>query len=240
VKGGKIAKELFVRCAKCATRLCDPVIRAHEVSSVDEAPRFCPMKLFPKVIEQAIREYNKTEVKEFARLASVQEFECYEQTGKGLRTKFPRIEELIQFADKCGYHKLGIAFCIGLANEARMLTDILENKGFSVVSVCCKLGATAKERIGIKPEQKIEGPESWESMCNPIAQAEVLNTEKVDLAIMLGLCIGHDTLFIKYCRVPMTVLAVKDRVTGHNPLAALYLSQSYYGRLLEKRERADA
>jgi uncharacterized metal-binding protein len=55
----------------------------------------------------------------------------------------------------------------------------------------------------------------------------------------LGLCIGHDTLFIKYCRVPMTVLAVKDRVTGHNPLAALYLSQSYYGRLLDKRERAD-
>ncbi|RLC63210.1 MAG: hypothetical protein DRI01_05620 [Chloroflexi bacterium] len=56
---------------------------------------------------------------------------------------------------------------------------------------------------------------------------------------MLGLCIGHDTLFIKYCRVPMTVLAVKDRVTGHNPLAALYLSQSYYGRLLVKEKRAD-
>jgi len=197
------------------------------------------MKLFPELIEKAIMEYNKTEVKEFARLASVQEFECYEQTEKGLRTKFPRIEELVQFADKCGYHKLGIAFCIGLVNEARMLTDILENKGFRVVSVCCKLGATAKERIGIKPEQKIEGPENWESMCNPIAQAEVLNAEEVDLAIMLGLCIGHDTLFIKYCRVPMTVLAVKDRVTGHNPLAALYLSQSYYGRLLAKRKRAD-
>jgi len=234
-----MAKELHAMCTRCTKTLCDPVIEANDVPSVDEAPRFCPMKLFPKVIEQAIREYDRPEVKEFARLASVQEFECYEQTEKGLRTKSPRIEELIQFADKCGYHKLGIAFCIGLANEARMLTNILEKKGFSVVSVCCKLGATAKERIGIKPDQKIEGPECWESMCNPIAQAEVLNTEKVDLAIMLGLCIGHDTLFIKYCRVPMTVLAVKDRVTGHNPLAALYLSQSYYGRLLDKRERAD-
>jgi uncharacterized metal-binding protein len=234
-----MAEEFPAMCARCAKRLCDPVIGANEVPFVDGAPHFCPMKLFPKVVEQAIREYDKKDVKEFARLASVQEFECYEQTGKGLRTKFPRIEELIQFADKCGYHKLGIAFCIGLANEARMLTDILESKGFSVASVCCKLGATAKERIGIKPEQKIEGPESWESMCNPIAQAEVLNTEKVDLAIMLGLCIGHDTLFIKYCRVPMTVLAVKDRVTGHNPLVALYLSQSYYGRLLDNKERAD-
>ena len=59
-------------------------------------------------------------------------------------------------------------------------------------------------------------------MCNPIAQAEILNTEGVDFAVMLGLCIGHDTLFIKYCRVPMTVIAVKDRVTGNNPAAALY------------------
>jgi len=234
-----MGEEFPAMCARCTKRLCDPVIGVNEVPSIDGAPHFCPMKLFPKVVKQAIREYDKTDVKEFARLASVQEFECYEQTGKGLRTKFPRIEELIQFADKCGYHTLGIAFCIGLANEARMLTDILESRGFSVASVCCKLGATAKERIGIKPEQKIEGPESWESMCNPIAQAEVLNTEKVDLAIMLGLCIGHDTLFIKYCRVPMTVLAVKDRVTGHNPLAALYLSQSYYGRLLDNKERAD-
>jgi uncharacterized metal-binding protein len=71
-------------------------------------------------------------------------------------------------------------------------------------------------------------------MCNPITQAEVMNAENVDLAIMLGLCIGHDILFIKYCRVPMTVIAVKDRVTGHNPLAALYLSDSYYARLMSK------
>ena len=51
------------------------------------------------------------------------------------------------------------------------------------------------------------------------------------LAIMLGLCIGHDTLFIKYCEAPLTVLAVKDRLLAHNPLAALYLSDSYYRRL---------
>lgn len=32
----------------------------------------------------------------------------------------------------------------------------------------------------------------------------------------------------------MTVIAVKDRVTGHNPLATLYLSSSYYARLMSK------
>jgi hypothetical protein len=30
------------------------------------------------------------------------------------------------------------------------------------------------------------------------------------------------------------VMAVKDRVFGHNPLAALYLSGSYYRRLMTK------
>ena len=233
-----MVKEFHPMCARCTKVVCHPAIRANEVPLFDETPPFCPMRLCPELIDKAVSEYDKPEVKEFARLASLQEFECYEWTEEGLRTKIPRIEELIQFADKCGYHKLGIAFCVGLRNEARMLTDILENKGFEVVSVCCKLGATAKEKIGIKPEQKIRGPERWESMCSPIVQAEILNAEAVDLAIMLGLCVGHDTLFIKYCRVPMTVLAVKDRVTGHNPLAALYLSQSaYYGRLLTKRNK---
>jgi len=75
-------------------------------------------------------------------------------------------------------------------------------------------------------------PEMFEPICNPIAQAEVINAEGVDLAVQLGLCVGHDSLFIKYCRVPTTVLAVKDRVLGHNPLAAVYLSKGpYYSRL---------
>lgn len=223
-------------CAKCGKRVCEPRLGAGESPPLTEAPPFCPMKLHSAVIERALSEYEKPEVREFARLASLQEFECYERAPNGLRTKIPRIEETIQFARKCGFKKLGLAFCLGLAREARTLTEILELHGFEVISVGCKLGAAPKERIGLRPEEKIAGPERWESMCNPIAQAEVLNTEQVDLAIMLGLCVGHDTLFIKYCRVPLTVLAAKDRVTGHNPLAALYLSSSYYRRLLGQTE----
>jgi uncharacterized metal-binding protein len=229
-----MAKVKSPACAKCPIKACSPGIKAEEVPSIEKAPDFCPMKLMPDVIEKAVAEYNKPEIKEFARLSSVQEFECYENLPDGLRTKNPRILELIQFARKCGYKKLGLAFCGGLDYEARLLTEVLENKGFEVISVRCKVGATPKENIGIKPEEKIDGPENWESMCNPIVQAEIINAEKVDLAIMLGLCIGHDTLFIKYCRVPMTVIAVKDRVTGHNPLATLYLSNSYYSRLMKK------
>lgn len=228
-------KGIEPNCAKCPVEACMPHIKSDEKPSFTAAPNYCPVKGMPETFAKAMTEYATAEVKEFARLASIQEFECYEQTEEGRMTKNPRIVELIEFAHKCGYQRLGLAFCGGLSSEARTLTEILENQGFEVISVRCKVGGVPKEKIGIKPQEKIAGPESYEAMCNPIVQAEILNQQKVDLAVMLGLCIGHDTLFLKYCHVPVTVIAVKDRVTGHNPLAALYLANSYYSRLKSKR-----
>ncbi len=221
------------QCARCPTRICEN--RNGKMNegapSMQKLPGFCPMKLMPEVFAQAAAEYDTSAVREFARLASVQEFQCFERLSDGVRAKLPRIEELIQFARKCDYKKLGIAHCGGLLEEAGILTDILEKNGFEIVSVQCKAGCVPKEEIGIQPDEKIVGPQNWETMCNPIAQAMIINRAQVDMAIMLGLCIGHDTLFIKYCDVPLTVLAVKDRVLAHNPLAALYHSNSYYRRL---------
>ena len=73
-----------------------------------------------------------------------------------------------------------------VSQEAGIVTDILEKAGFEVVSARCKMGAVPKETIGITQEQKIGGPLSCETMCNPIAQAEIMNAEKVDMAVMLG------------------------------------------------------
>lgn len=67
-----------------------------------------------------------------------------------------------------------------------------------------------------------------EAMCNPVFQAKLLNRGQVDFNVLLGLCVGHDALFFQFSQVPTTVLAVKDRVTGHNPLAAVYQADSYY------------
>jgi uncharacterized metal-binding protein len=228
-----MAKEAYPRCALCPVKLCENrgAAAGGELPSLEKAPPFCVMKLMPEVFPEALKEYDDPAVAEFARKASIQEAECYEKTPDGPRTRLPRIEELIQFARKCGYTTLGLAHCGGLAEEARLLTGILENNGFKVVSVQCKAGGVPKERIGVPSECKIADPDQWETMCNPIAQARVLNKAKVDLAVMLGLCIGHDTLFIKHIEVPLTILAVKDRVLGHNPLAALYTSGSYYRRL---------
>ena len=228
-----MADKRVPQCARCRARICENLGgKGHEdPPSLEKLPAYCPMKIMPEVFAEAAAEYEKPDVREFARLASVQEFQCYERLSDGIRAKLPRIEELIQFARKCSYKKLGIAHCGGLIKEAGMLTEILQNNGFEVISVQCKAGAVPKEEIGIQPHEKIPGPEKWETMCNPIAQAMIINRSEIDLAIMLGLCIGHDTLFIKYCNVPLTVLAVKDRLLAHNPLAALYLSDSYYGRL---------
>ncbi|MFC1895143.1 DUF1847 domain-containing protein [Thermodesulfobacteriota bacterium] len=230
---------MLSECAKCKVRICYPRIKTGEpFPSIDKAPRSCPMRRMPDIINQARDEYQEPDIKEFARLASVQEYECYELAPDGIRTKNTRLDELIQFLQKCNYQKLGIAFCAGLTTETAMLTEVLEDKGFSVASVCCKVGQIPKEDIGILEDEKIAGPGRVETMCNPITQALVLNAEEVDLAVMLGLCIGHDTLFIRYCRVPLTVLAVKDRVLGHNPLAALYLSRSpYYSRFRIKADK---
>jgi len=202
----------------------------------DQGPANCPTKTKRDVIQQALAEYDKPEVKEFARQASVQEFECYLNLPEGITPRHPRVEEVVQFAKKMGYKKLGIAFCGGLMDEARLLAEILENRGFNVVSVCCKAGGTAKETIGITEEQKIKGPGTWESMCSPITQAKILNDEGTEFNIAVGLCVGHDSLLFKYTDAPTTVLVAKDRVFGHNPVAGLYLSHSYYRKLLRKED----
>jgi len=233
-----VRENMLSECAKCRIRICDPRMKTGKpLPSIDKAPPYCPMRRMPEIFNQASDEYQQSGVYEFARLSSVQEYECYEPTSEGFRTLNTRLDELIQFSQKCHYQKLGIAFCTGLDAEAAILTEVLEDKGFSVASVRCKAGQREKEDIGIV-EEKIAGPDRVETMCNPIAQALVLNAEKVDLAVMLGLCTGHDTLFIRYCRVPLTVFAVKDRVLGHNPMAALYLSQSdYYSRFRIKTNK---
>lgn len=216
-----------IECAKCTKVVCDSKL-------FDQGPSNCPTKVKAEVIKQALLEYDKPEVKEFARQASIQEFEGYMNLPEGRTPRNPRVEEVVQFAKKMGYRKLGIAFCVGLAAEAKTLTTILENRGFDVVSVRCKAGGIPKERIGITEEQKIKGPGSFESMCSPITQAEILNSEGTEFNILVGLCVGHDSLFFKYSHAPVTVLIAKDRVFGHNPAAGLYLSNSYYRKLLRK------
>jgi len=193
----------------------------------------CPTLTRQDVLADSNKEYELPDQREFARQASIQEAECYanrHQRPYVMQPTKTRIVEICEFAERMGYKRLGLAFCAGLIREAKDVAEILKGRGFDVVSVVCKAGRTPKELIGITdPEKIFQGTE--EAMCNPIYQAKILNNERVDFNVLLGLCVGHDSLFFQYAEAPTTVLAVKDRVTGHNPLAAIYLADSYYKKI---------
>ncbi len=147
--------------------------------------------------------------------------------------KLTRVEEIIAFAKKINVKKIGIATCIGLMNETKIFAKILKAKGIESYCVICKVGSTDKTEVGVQEELKIlKG--CHEALCNPVLQAKLLNKEKTDLNVIVGLCVGHDSLFIKYSKAPVTTLITKDRVLGHNPAAALYTSGFYYKRLLDE------
>jgi uncharacterized metal-binding protein len=216
-------------CAACDRALPQKICYTGKGSGA----KGCPTLTEKKVLVDANREYDIPKIREFARQASIQEGECY--ANRHLRpyvmepTK-TRLVEISEFAKKMGYQRLGLAFCIGLAKETRVVEDILKEHGFEVISILCKAGRTPKETIGVRDEEKIyQGTD--EAMCNPIYQAKRLNLAGTEFNILLGLCVGHDSLFFKYADAPTTVLAVKDRITGHNPLAAIYLSDTYYRKI---------
>jgi uncharacterized metal-binding protein len=136
-----------------------------------------------------------------------------------------RIEETIEFARRMGYRRIGIAFCVGLSEEASRIHEVLD-RHFDVYSVCCKVCAIPKNTFDLKP---VRG-EADETMCNPIGQAEILNRNETDLNLIVGLCMGHDIAFTQHSRAPVSTLVVKDRVLTHNPCGAIY--SRYYMRRL--------
>jgi len=132
-----------------------------------------------------------------------------------------RIEEIILFSEMMNYEKIGMAFCLGLEEESRIIHSIFK-KHFKVYSVCCKICGIDKSDFNL---EKIHENRK-ESMCNPIGQAWFLNKKKTDLNIIIGLCMGHDLLFTEHSQAPVTTLVVKDRILAHNPLGAVY--SKYY------------
>lgn len=195
----------MMQCSKCPNTACKD-------NDLSKAPNGCPSVECEDVFAEARKQYDKPIVRKTSQIAA-----HVEATGY---MKWPRVQELIVFANKMKYKKIGIAFCIGLKEEAKILTKILEKKDFEVVSGICTQGCLQKKELGIPDEDTFTGAD--EVGCNPVGQAYYLNSQKTDLNVVVGLCIGHDINFIKHSEPPTTVLVVKDRVTTHNPCAVLY------------------
>ncbi len=202
------------KCAYCGVFACYR-------GEVERAPDFCPMKSLGDVLDRARNEYFKSDhLRRLAVCASMVEGEGY--------MKWPRLREVIEYAKKLGIKKIGIAFCIGLRSEARLVSRALENAGFNVYSVCCKVGGINKGDVGLSREYWLS-KRDFEAICNPVGQAMVLNAIGTELNIVVGLCVGHDSIFYMYSKAPVVTLIAKDRVTGHNPVAVIY--SGYYKRL---------
>lgn len=128
-----------------------------------------------------------------------------------------RLEETVEFCKFMGYKKIGMAFCIGLNQEAKLIEQYFAQH-FEVYSVCCKVCGVEKATMEL--EQIKEG--TRETMCNPLMQAKLLQEKEVEFCVTVGLCVGHDALFTGACTTPVSCLVAKDRVLAHNPLGAVY------------------
>ncbi|MBT5074082.1 MAG: DUF1847 domain-containing protein [Kordiimonadaceae bacterium] len=202
---------------------CPPKVRAcRQGESEQRGPGYCPSKIAEEELGDALEKYNDPEILKIAQVSARVESEGY--------CKWTRVEEICQFAKKMGFKKIGIATCISFVDHANTLSQILESHGFEVASAACKNGSVAKEDIGLRDDEKIR-PGAHESMCNPVSQAELLNAAGCEFNVVLGLCVGHDSMFFKHSEGLATTLVAKDRVLAHNPIGALNLADSYFSRI---------
>ena len=202
-------------CAQCTIHAC-------REAEQGKMPKNCPMHN-RQLMQDALALYSLEENHKFYVTASEIEAIGYCQ--------WPRVKETMEFCKMMGYKKVGMAFCWGLRNEAKVVDTLFRRAGFQMVSVICKTGGVNKAACGI-PEEHTLRPGVHESMCNPIAQAKLLNEQKTDFNIALGLCVGHDSLFYKYAEAPVTTLIAKDRVLAHNPAGAIYCADGYFSKRL--------
>lgn len=231
-----MSEETPTSCSKCNAvwqKLGTTNCWSGDPATAPPIPGNCPSANYGDVVTETFNEYRgDSEDARIAFVAARVEGLCYQPVlgSDAVNARWTRVEDTIAFAKLMGYTRIGIATCLGLLDESERLSAILRAQGFEPLSVCCKAGSIDKLELGLAESDKVR-PGSFEPACNPIAQAEILNRQGTGMNIILGLCIGHDMLFNKHSQAPVTTLVVKDRVTGHNPVAVLYGQNFYYKRL---------
>lgn len=208
-------------CASCGLAACGRGLS-------EKYPEFCPTAaLDQELMRQSLAVYDDdAEILSIAQASAAIEVEFY--------CRMTRVEETLELIRRRDYQLVGVATCVGMLNEARIFCSLLQEHGIRHIAVGCKVGAVDKSRIGIPDNLKLKGGCVHESMCNPVLQALYLNSQKTDFNVMIGLCVGHDSMFLRKVEAPTSVLIAKDRVLAHNPAGALYTLKSYYSRLRKK------
>ncbi|MBS1209712.1 MAG: hypothetical protein H6R19_2110 [Proteobacteria bacterium] len=212
--------------AKIENLSCSECGQFHYYRQDRKYPRFCLTETTDEAqVQEAIATYRgDAQDAKVAKAAAEVEGLYYCQLS--------RVEEIVAFARRIDAFRIGIATCLGLIEETRIFCKVLRTAGLEPHTVLCKVGSVDKTDIGIPDSLKIQCG-AFEACCNPVLQARLLNQEKTQLNVIMGLCVGHDALFIKHSEALVTTLITKDRLTGHNPAVALYTSGTYSKRILD-------
>jgi uncharacterized metal-binding protein len=189
-------------CAHCATA-------GSFKGDVSRMPRTCPTRTHAAVATD-VSGYLTDERQALMRAADATPF----QPDGSLRN---RVQEVAHYAHGRGMRRIGVAFCVSLLKESQELARQLEAEGLETELVCCRVGAVDHDAIHLPKAH----PERFAAICNPVAQARLLNERKVDLVAQVGLCVGHDLVLQEECDAPITTMVVKDRALDHHTVTAL-------------------
>jgi uncharacterized metal-binding protein len=182
-----------MNCTTCDDKVC----RKQQTS--------CNRESFEKTA--VISHYQKGQNSEMVKAAA-------ELVDAGKAGTLSRIQEIIEFAKLMNYQKLGIAYCYGMEQHAKNIEKLLTDEWFDVSAVSCSVG-------GLKQNEVNAASCIHKVSCNPLGQAEQLNAEKVDLTLVVGICMGHDIILNRTLNMDFTTLVVKDRKYNHAPLLGI-------------------
>lgn len=182
-----------MNCTSCEDKVC----RKQQTS--------CDRESFDKT--EVIAEYQYVSNSEIVKAAA-------ELVDSGRAGTLSRMEEIVEFAQTMRYKKLGLAYCYGMEQYANAIETLLVDNGFEVSAVSCSIG-------GLKQSEVNSASCIHKVSCNPLGQAEQLNSEKVDLTLVVGICMGHDILLNRTLNMDFTTLVVKDRKFNHAPLQGI-------------------
>ncbi len=180
----------------CTT--CDDSICRKQQSS-------CNREIFDKA--EVIDQYRDPSNSEIVQAAA-------QLVDSGRAGTLSRMQEIVAFAKHMKYKRLGLAYCYGMEQYAKAIETTLTGEGFVVSAVSCSVG-------GLKQSEVNAASCIHKVSCNPLGQAQQLNAEKVDLTLVVGICLGHDILLNRHLDMDSTTLVVKDRKFNHAPLMGI-------------------
>ena len=182
-----------MNCLKCPVKSCRKDLESCNAQSFES--------------DTVLNEYHEDETQKIVQAAA-------QLVDGGRAGTLSKIDEVVEFCKLMDYKKIGLAFCYGMEKDAAIVDDIFTSHGLKIVPISCTAGAMSQ--TSVNDESALPGVS-----CNPLGQAEQMNSEKVDFAITMGLCMGHDILFQNKIDCNFTNIVVKDRTTNHAPMEAI-------------------